>query len=47
MLRYDPTATASLPRYATEDLTLGEVEVHKRDAVVVSWAAANRDPPVP
>ena len=44
MLRYDPTATASLPRYATEDLTLGGVEIHKNDAVVVSWAAANRDP---
>jgi cytochrome P450 len=44
MLRYDPTATASLLRYATEDLTLGGVEIHKSDAVVVSWAAANRDP---
>ena len=44
MLRYDPTATASLLRYATEDLVLGGVEIHKSDAVVVSWAAANRDP---
>jgi cytochrome P450 len=44
MLRYDPTATASLLRYATQDLTLGGVEIRKSDAVVVSWAAANRDP---
>jgi cytochrome P450 len=44
MLRYDPTATASLLRYATEDLTLGGVQIHQNDAVVVSWAAANRDP---
>jgi cytochrome P450 len=44
MLRYDPTATASLLRYATEDLTLGGVQIRKSDAVVVSWAAANRDP---
>ncbi len=44
MLRYDPTATASLPRYATEDLALGGADIHKSDAVIVSWAAANRDP---
>jgi cytochrome P450 len=44
MLRYDPTATASLLRYATEDPTLGGVEIGKNDAVVVSWAGANRDP---
>ncbi len=44
MLRYDPTATASLLRYATEDLTLGGVEISKNDAVVVSWAGANHDP---
>ena len=44
MLRYDPTATASLPRNATEDLTLGGVDIRRTDAVVVSWAATNRDP---
>ena len=44
MLRHDPTATASIPRYATEDLHIGGVDIHKSDAVVVSWAAANRDP---
>jgi cytochrome P450 len=44
MLRYDPTATASLLRYATEDLSLGGVNIRRNDAVVVSWAAANRDP---
>jgi cytochrome P450 len=44
MLRYDPTATASLLRYAAEDLTLGGADIRKSDAVVVSWAAANRDP---
>jgi cytochrome P450 len=44
MLRYDPTASASTPRYATEDLTLGGVEIRKREAVIASWAAANRDP---
>jgi cytochrome P450 len=45
MLRYDPTASGSTPRYATEDLSLGGVTIRERDdAVIASWAAANRDP---
>ena len=43
-MRYDgPTARAS-PRYATEDLQIGGVEVPKGGVVIVGIAAANRDP---
>jgi len=44
MLRDDPTATASLPRFATENLSIGGADIRKGDAGIVSWAAANRDP---
>jgi len=43
LLRYASTS-ASLARYATEDVTLGGVTIRRGEAVVVSWAAANRDP---
>ncbi|WP_112261834.1 cytochrome P450 family protein [Lentzea terrae] len=44
LMRYDgPTARAS-PRYATEDLQIGGVEVPKGGVVIVGIAAANRDP---
>ncbi|HEV2783946.1 MAG TPA: cytochrome P450 [Actinophytocola sp.] len=44
MLRFDPSAGAALPQFATEDLTLGGVRIRKGEAVIVSLAAANRDP---
>ena len=44
MLRYEGAALASLPRYATADLTLGGVTVRRGEVVIVSWPAANRDP---
>lgn len=44
LLRYDgPTARAS-PRYAVEDLTIGEVLLPAGSVVIVGIAAANRDP---
>jgi cytochrome P450 len=42
-LRLEPAA-AMVDRYATTDVTLGEVEVRKGDLVHVSVTAANRDP---
>lgn len=44
MLRYDSPVQASTYRYATEDLTLGGVQIARGDAVLVSLGAANRDP---
>ncbi len=47
LMRYVPfTATASIPRYATEDVTLAGGVVAAGDAVFVSRSAANRDPSV-
>lgn len=44
LLRYDgPTARAS-PRYAVEDLAVGDVVVPAGSVVIVGIAAANRDP---
>lgn len=44
-LRLEPAA-ASVDRYATDDISLEGVVVHKGDLVVVSLAGANRDPAV-
>lgn len=44
MVRWQGAAMASLPRYATADLTIGGVRIGRGEAVMVSWAAANRDP---
>lgn len=44
MVRWSGAAMASVPRYATADFTLGGVRISRGDAVIVSWAAANRDP---
>ena len=44
MVRWQGAAMASLPRYATADLTIGGVRIGCGEAVMVSWAAANRDP---
>ncbi|MFN0154617.1 MAG: cytochrome P450 [Gaiella sp.] len=44
-LRLEPAA-AQLDRYATRDLELGGVEIGAGDFVVLSLAAANRDPEV-
>jgi cytochrome P450 len=44
LVRYDgPTARAS-PRYATEDLRIGDTVISKGSVVIVGIAAANRDP---
>jgi cytochrome P450 len=44
MLRYDGAVVAALPRYATEDLIIGGVDVRAGDTVLICVAAANRDP---
>jgi cytochrome P450 len=44
MLRYDTPATASLPHFATTDLTLAGADIRRGDAVIVCLGAANRDP---
>ncbi|OON73825.1 cytochrome P450 [Streptomyces tsukubensis] len=45
MLRYVPLLNGlTLPRYASEDVELGGVLVRAGEAIVVSQAAANRDP---
>ncbi|WP_371525131.1 cytochrome P450 [Streptomyces sp. NBC_01283] len=43
-LRYEPPALAVTYRYASEPLTLGGVDIPKGDALILSLAAANRDP---
>ncbi|MEU3739831.1 cytochrome P450 [Streptomyces sp. NPDC032198] len=43
-LRYEPPALAVAYRYAAEPLTLGGVDIPKGDALILSLAAANRDP---
>lgn len=43
-LRLDSPSQASAARYATEDLEIGGVQVARGDTVVLSLAAANRDP---
>lgn len=44
MVRWGGAAMASLPRFATADLSIGEATIPRGEAVIVSWAAANRDP---
>jgi cytochrome P450 len=44
MLRFDGGASAALPRYAREDLTIGGTAISKDDAVIISLCAADRDP---
>ncbi|MEU9510981.1 cytochrome P450 [Micromonospora sp. NPDC048170] len=43
-LRYDAPVQTSVSRYALTDLELGDVRIAKGDMVIVSLAAANRDP---
>ncbi|MFG2651431.1 cytochrome P450 [Streptomyces sp. NPDC048436] len=43
-LRYEPPALAVAYRYAAEPLTLGGVDIPQGDALILSVAAANRDP---
>ncbi|MGW7043572.1 cytochrome P450 family protein [Streptomyces avermitilis] len=43
-LRYEPPALAVAYRYAAERLTLGGVDIPQGDPLVLSVAAANRDP---
>jgi len=42
-LRLEPAA-ARVDRYATTDVVLAGAQIHERDLVIVSLAAANRDP---
>ncbi|MEV6977964.1 cytochrome P450 [Kitasatospora sp. NPDC093806] len=44
ILRYDSPSQAGANRYAREAMTIGDTEVAKGDAVLISLAAANRDP---
>jgi cytochrome P450 len=44
-LRLEPAA-AAVDRYATQDISIGDAKIHRGDLVVVSLAAANRDPAV-
>ncbi|MEU2801633.1 cytochrome P450 [Streptomyces sp. NPDC007117] len=47
LLRWMPQRNAvGIPRIATEDVSLGGVEVGEGEPVYVSWLAANRDPAV-
>ncbi|MFS8104533.1 cytochrome P450 [Lentzea alba] len=43
-LRYETPNNLSSPRYTTEAVRLGDVEIPAGHFVVVSWLAANRDP---
>lgn len=44
VLRYDSPVQASAYRYASQDLEIGGVKIAKGDSVLISLAAANRDP---
>ncbi|WP_405594570.1 cytochrome P450 [Streptomyces sp. NBC_01410] len=44
LLRYDAPVQSTVYRYAMEDMDLGGVRIGKGDALLVSLAAANRDP---
>ena len=44
ILRFDSPIQATQHRYAVEDMRIGEVQVAKGDAALISVAAANRDP---
>jgi cytochrome P450 len=44
LLRYDAPVQSTVYRYATEDIELGGVRIARGDAVLISLAAANRDP---
>ncbi|MBA4866831.1 cytochrome P450 [Streptomyces sp. PSKA54] len=43
-LRYEAPGAHSILRYAVEDIDLGDVVIPKGDAIMVSYAAAGRDP---
>ncbi|MFB7664833.1 cytochrome P450 [Kitasatospora sp. NPDC056138] len=44
LLRHDSVVQASANRYALEDLAIGDVQVPRGSTVLMSLAAANRDP---
>lgn len=44
VLRFDSPIQATQHRYAVEDMDIGQVRVGRGDAVLISVAAANRDP---
>jgi cytochrome P450 len=44
LLRYDGPTNPGVARYATEDVTLGGVRIPRGALVLLSVAAANRDP---
>jgi cytochrome P450 len=43
-LRIDSVVQVSMPRFALEDMAIGDAAIAKGDTVIVSNAAANRDP---
>jgi cytochrome P450 len=43
-LRFDSPIQATQHRYATDDMLIGDTQITRGDAVLVSVAAANRDP---
>jgi cytochrome P450 len=44
LLRYLTVVQVAFPRFAREDLTIGDTPIEAGDIVIVSLAAANRDP---
>ncbi|GAA4872402.1 cytochrome P450 [Actinomycetospora straminea] len=44
LLRYLTVVQIAFPRFATEDMTLGGVEISQGDGILVSLSAADRDP---
>jgi cytochrome P450 len=44
LLRFDSPIQATQYRFATENMEIGDTSVHRGDAVLISVAAANRDP---
>ncbi|ULR55556.1 cytochrome P450 family protein [Streptomyces deccanensis] len=43
-LRHEPPGAHAILRYAVEDIGLGDVVIPKGDAIMISYAAAGRDP---
>ena len=44
LLRYLTVVQIAFPRFATEDMTLGGVQISKGDGLLVSLSGADRDP---
>jgi cytochrome P450 len=44
LLRYLTVVQIAFPRFATEDMTIGGVDIAEGDGILVSLSAADRDP---